>query len=127
MQSPENVMAAVAWWLGGLARFLYGIDVMGAATRRAAGPSLRRAFDAATRTRGPGRGGGRPGDRSDPEFESTGGRPDPDHQRLSRAGRSPGTAGGVFPAAGATNEIPEHARQVHRLKEALRQELEETP
>jgi phosphate:Na+ symporter len=51
MDLPTSVIGALAWLLGGLALFLYGIDTMGMALRRAAGPNLRRMFDRATATR----------------------------------------------------------------------------
>ena len=51
MEMPGNIVVAVSWLLGGLALFLYGIEMMGSALRRAAGPALRNAFDHVTRTR----------------------------------------------------------------------------
>ncbi len=50
MEVPVSPIGAVAWLLGGLALFLYGIELMGMAMRRAAGPALRRLFDRATAT-----------------------------------------------------------------------------
>jgi phosphate:Na+ symporter len=51
MESPESIAAVVFWLLGGLALFLFGIEMMGKSLRRAAGPSMRNLFDYATRTR----------------------------------------------------------------------------
>ena len=41
----------VAWLIGGLALFLYGIDMMGRALRKAAGSAIRNAMDFISRTR----------------------------------------------------------------------------
>ena len=51
METPESIFTAIFWLLGGLALFLFGIEMMGKALRRAAGPMLRTVFDFATRTR----------------------------------------------------------------------------
>ncbi|MBT3193796.1 MAG: Na/Pi cotransporter family protein [Verrucomicrobia bacterium] len=51
METPTSVITAIFWLLGGLALFLTGIDMMGKALRRGAGPFLRSLFDYATRTR----------------------------------------------------------------------------
>ncbi|MFC1467336.1 Na/Pi cotransporter family protein [Verrucomicrobiota bacterium] len=51
MEAPVTVMAVVFWLLAGLALFLYGIEMMSRALRKAAGPAIRKAFDFVTRTR----------------------------------------------------------------------------
>lgn len=51
MDAPTTVIAVVFWLLAGLALFLYGIEMMSRAMRKAAGPTLRRAFEFVTRTR----------------------------------------------------------------------------
>jgi phosphate:Na+ symporter len=51
MEAPGSVVAVVFWLLAGLALFLYGIEMMSRALRKAAGPSIRRGFDFVTRTR----------------------------------------------------------------------------
>jgi len=51
MQPPDNVVMALLWVLGGLGLFLYGIEIMGRALRKAAGSALRKCLDFLTRTR----------------------------------------------------------------------------
>lgn len=51
MDIPSNVFTVVLWVLGGLALFLYGIDMMGRALRKAAGNALRAGLHVVTRTR----------------------------------------------------------------------------
>lgn len=51
MDAPHSIVMAILWLLGGLALFLYGIELMSDALRRAAGKSLRVAFRRITRTR----------------------------------------------------------------------------
>lgn len=51
METPTNILIAILWMLGGLGLFLYGIEMMSTAMRRAAGARLRAAFDAASRSR----------------------------------------------------------------------------
>ena len=51
MDAPTNLVTTLFWLVGGLALFLYGIEMMGAAMRKAAGPALRKAFDFVTATR----------------------------------------------------------------------------
>jgi len=51
MHAPSGIVTAVFWLLGGLALFLYGVEVMTRALRRAAGLSLRNAVARTTRTR----------------------------------------------------------------------------
>ena len=51
MNAPQTLLGLIFWLLGGLALFLYGIDMMGKALRRAAGLALRQAFSSVTQTR----------------------------------------------------------------------------
>jgi phosphate:Na+ symporter len=51
MEVPQTIILSVLWLLAGLGLFLYGIDLLGASLRKAAGPALRKAFDFATGTR----------------------------------------------------------------------------
>jgi phosphate:Na+ symporter len=51
MESPQGLVGVVFWLLGGLALFLYGIEVMGTALRKAAGSALRNGLSRLTRTR----------------------------------------------------------------------------
>lgn len=51
MHSPDDIITAIFWVLGGLGLFLYGIEMMGRALRKAAGTALRRGLDFLTRTR----------------------------------------------------------------------------
>ena len=51
MDAPQSIFMAVLWLIGGLALFLYGIEMMSQALRRAAGKAMRTAFKRLTRTR----------------------------------------------------------------------------
>ncbi len=51
MNAPDTIIELLFWLLGGLGLFLYGIEMMGKALRRAAGLALRRIFDQVTKTR----------------------------------------------------------------------------
>lgn len=51
MKTPDNIILAALWMLGGLGLFLYGIDIMGNALRHAAGGRIRAVFDTASRSR----------------------------------------------------------------------------
>lgn len=51
MNAPGSIVAVIFWLLAGLALFLYGIDMMSQALRKAAGPSIRKAFNFVSRTR----------------------------------------------------------------------------
>lgn len=51
MEAPGSIVTVVFFLLAGLALFLYGIEMMSRAMRKAAGSSLRRAFDFVTHTR----------------------------------------------------------------------------
>ena len=51
MNAPDTIVELLFWLLGGLGLFLYGIDMMGKALRRAAGLALRKAFGHVTKTR----------------------------------------------------------------------------
>jgi len=51
MGEPTGIISTILWVVGGLALFLYGIEMMGNALRRAAGPLLRSLFDRVTASR----------------------------------------------------------------------------
>ncbi|MFC1452697.1 Na/Pi cotransporter family protein [Verrucomicrobiota bacterium] len=51
MDAPSDVVTGLFWVLGGLALFLYGIEMMGKALRKAAGSTLRNGLERLTRTR----------------------------------------------------------------------------
>ncbi|MGQ1787582.1 MULTISPECIES: Na/Pi cotransporter family protein [unclassified Saccharicrinis] len=51
MNAPDSFLELVFWLTGGLALFLYGIDIMGKALRKAAGLTLRRACSYVTKNR----------------------------------------------------------------------------
>ena len=44
METPDSIFGVAAWLAGGLGLFLYGIDLMSQALRKAAGGGLRRVF-----------------------------------------------------------------------------------
>lgn len=51
MKAPGTIVEVLFWLLGGLALFLYGIEMMDAALRRSFGPALRSSIDSLTRSR----------------------------------------------------------------------------
>ncbi|MFC1462992.1 Na/Pi cotransporter family protein [Verrucomicrobiota bacterium] len=51
VNTPSSIIMTAAWLIGGLALFLYGIDMMGRALRKAAGSSIRDAIGFISRTR----------------------------------------------------------------------------